>query len=62
MAGGSSSESVTAPVLSVLPQWSLPDLPVYAITPRRGEQPAKVRHALALLAAHFDLLPGPAAG
>jgi hypothetical protein len=41
---------------------SLPDLPVYAVTPRRGEQPAKVRHALALLAAHFDLLPGPAAG
>ncbi|MCK7576857.1 MAG: LysR substrate-binding domain-containing protein [Chromatiales bacterium] len=33
----------------VLPLWHLPDLPVYAITPRRGEQPAKVRHALVLL-------------
>jgi DNA-binding transcriptional LysR family regulator len=38
----------------VLPQWKLPDMPVYAITPRRGEQPAKVRHALALLAGHFE--------
>lgn len=44
-------------LLAVLPQWRLPELPVYAITPRRGEQPAKVRHALALLAAHFDPLP-----
>jgi DNA-binding transcriptional LysR family regulator len=49
-------------LVPVLPGWQLPDLPVYAVTPRRGEQPAKVRHALALLAAHFDLLPGPAAG
>jgi DNA-binding transcriptional LysR family regulator len=45
-------------LLPVLPGWQLPDLPVYAITPRRGEQPAKVRHALALLAAHFEKLPG----
>jgi DNA-binding transcriptional LysR family regulator len=44
-------------LVPVLPQWHLPDLPVYAITPRRGEQPAKVRHALALLAAHFEALP-----
>lgn len=43
-------------LVPVLPQWHLPDLPVYAITPRRGEQPAKVRHALALLAAHFEAL------
>jgi DNA-binding transcriptional LysR family regulator len=50
-------------LVPVLPgNGSLPDLPVYAVTPRRGEQPAKVRHALALLAAHFDPLPGPAAG
>lgn len=46
-------------LVPVLPQWRLPNLPVYAITPRRGEQPAKVRHALALLAAHFAKLPGP---
>lgn len=44
-------------LVPVLPGWQLPDLPVYAITPRRGEQPAKVRHALALLAAHFEKLP-----
>lgn len=44
-------------LVPVLPGWQLPDLPVYAITPRRGEQPAKVRHALVLLAAHFEKLP-----
>ena len=44
-------------LLPVLPQWRLPDMAVYAVTPRRGEQPAKVRHALALLAAHFEALP-----
>ena len=48
-------------LLPVLPQWRLPDMAVYAVTPRRGEQPAKVRHALALLAAHFDTLPGRSA-
>lgn len=46
-------------LVPVLPQWSLPDMPVYAITPRRGEQPAKVRHALALLGAHFENSPWP---
>jgi len=34
----------------VLPDWKLPDMVLHAITPRRDEQPAKVRHALALLA------------
>jgi hypothetical protein len=28
-------------------------MPLYAMTPRRGEQPAKVRHTLDLLAAWF---------
>lgn len=46
-------------LVPVLPDWRLPDMPVYAITPRRGEQPAKVRHALVLLAAHFARLPQP---
>ncbi|RZJ26498.1 MAG: LysR family transcriptional regulator [Haliea sp.] len=45
-------------LLPVLPGWRLPDLPVYAVTPRRGEQPAKVRHALDLLAVYFAGLPG----
>lgn len=40
-------------LLPVLPGWKLADLPVYAVTPRRGEQPAKVRHALELLSMHF---------
>ena len=44
-------------LVPVLPGWKLPDMPVYAITPRRGEQPAKVRHALALLAGYFEQLP-----
>lgn len=47
-------------LVPVLPQWQLPDMPLYAITPRRGEQPAKVRHALALLAAYFEKMPNPA--
>ena len=40
-------------LLPVLPGWSLADVPVYAVTVRRGEQPAKVRHALDLLVAWF---------
>ncbi|RYF37601.1 MAG: LysR family transcriptional regulator [Comamonadaceae bacterium] len=40
-------------LLPVLPGWTLADLPVFAVTPRRGEQPAKVRHALDLLVAWF---------
>lgn len=40
-------------LVPVLPDWHLPDLPVYAITQRRGEQPAKVRHALDMLGRFF---------
>ena len=40
-------------LLPVLPDWQLDDLPVYAVTQRRAEQPAKVRVALELLSAHF---------
>jgi LysR family transcriptional regulator, transcriptional activator for aaeXAB operon len=40
-------------LLPVLPGWRMRDVPVHAITPRRGEQPAKVRHALDLLTSHF---------
>lgn len=39
-------------LVPILPDWKLPDLVLHAITPRRDEQPAKVRHALALLAEH----------
>lgn len=41
-------------LLPVLPGWRLSSLPVYAVTPRRGEQPAKVRHALDLLTTYFS--------
>ena len=41
-------------LVPVLSGWQLPDRPVYAVMPRRGRQPAKVRHALSLLQAHFD--------
>lgn len=40
-------------LLPVLPAWQLEPLPVHAITARRLEQPAKVRHAMALLQKHF---------
>lgn len=43
-------------LVPVLPDWSPPDYEAYAITARRGEQPAKVRHALELLAQHFAAL------
>lgn len=33
-------------LVRVLPGWRLADFAVYAVTPRRDEQPAKVRHAL----------------
>jgi len=36
-------------LVAVLPDWKLPDLVMHALTPRRDEQPAKVRHALSLL-------------
>lgn len=45
-------------LLPVLPGWRLADLPVYALTPGRGEQPAKVRQALDLLAAYFGRVDG----
>ena len=40
-------------LVPVLPDWSPPDYEVFAITARRGEQPAKVRHTLALLESYF---------
>jgi len=45
-------------LVSLLPDWRLPDIPVWAVTPQRGGQPAKVRHALAALQAGLQQLPG----
>ncbi|MGH6646378.1 LysR substrate-binding domain-containing protein [Aquabacterium sp.] len=44
-------------VVPVLPGWSLPPLPIYALTPQRGAQPAKVRLALEALLAHMAQWP-----
>lgn len=41
-------------LLPILPGWRMSDVPVYAVTPRRGDQPAKVRYTLELLAAWFS--------
>lgn len=40
-------------LLPILPGWHLSDVPVYAVTQRRSEQAAKVRHALDLLGSCF---------
>ncbi|MBX3622135.1 MAG: LysR family transcriptional regulator [Rhizobacter sp.] len=42
----------------VLPAWALAPGPVWAVTPQRDNQPAKVRHAIAALQAHFAAAPG----
>ena len=45
-------------LISLLPEWQLPVTPVWAVTPRRDDQPAKVRHALAALQVALRQLPG----
>jgi DNA-binding transcriptional LysR family regulator len=45
-------------LLPVLAGWRAPDLPVWAVTPRRDTEPAKVRFAIEALKAHFRQLPG----
>ena len=46
-------------LVPVLPRWRLDALPVHAVTPRRREQPAKVRHAIEALRSLFTP-PAPA--
>ncbi|WP_284615188.1 LysR family transcriptional regulator [Aquabacterium humicola] len=45
-------------VVPLLTGWRLPSTPVWGVTPQRGAQPAKVRHALAALEAALRRLPG----
>lgn len=45
-------------LVRVLPEWQLPDMDIWAVTPQRDAQPAKVRMAMAALAQHFQNLPG----
>ena len=40
-------------LVPVLPDWRLEPAAVFAVTPRRSEQPAQVRHALQALQLHF---------
>lgn len=44
-------------VVPVLPGWAMPPLPVHALTPQRGAQPAKVRLALEALLTHMAQWP-----
>jgi DNA-binding transcriptional LysR family regulator len=37
----------------VLPEWRLPAIAIYAVTPRREAQPAKVRYAIEALQAQL---------
>lgn len=45
----------------VLPGWQMARGPVWAVTPQRDNQPAKVRHAIAALQSYFAAAPGTAA-
>jgi DNA-binding transcriptional LysR family regulator len=45
-------------LVRLLPDWSLPGLDIWAVTPQRDAQPAKVRMAIAVLEQHFRTLPG----
>ena len=42
----------------LLPEWEVPALPVWAVTPHRQTQPAKVRQAIVLLQDYLARLPG----
>ena len=45
-------------LVQVLPQWAPPPLDVWAVTPQRDAQPAKVRHAIDALQRYLLLQPG----
>lgn len=45
-------------LVRVLPAWQLAPLDVWAVTPQRDAQPAKVRHAVQALQAYLHAFPG----
>lgn len=45
-------------LVRLLPEWRLPALDIWAVTPQRDAQPAKVRMAITALERHFQTLPG----
>ena len=49
-------------LVPVLPDWPLPSIDVWAVTPQRNQQPANVRHAIAALLVYFSGAPGAVIG
>jgi molybdate transport repressor ModE-like protein len=45
-------------LVQVLPEWRVPPMPLWAVTPQRDAKPAKVRHAIAALQAYLRGFPG----
>jgi DNA-binding transcriptional LysR family regulator len=45
-------------LVELLPAWRLAPIDIWAVTPQRDAQPAKVRHAIAALAVRLRSLPG----
>ena len=45
-------------LVRVLPAWQLPPMEMWAVTPQRDAQPAKVRHAIDALQGYLRVLPG----
>jgi DNA-binding transcriptional LysR family regulator len=45
-------------LVALLPEWTLPPIDVWAVTPQRNRQPANVRHAIEALQAHLRQVPG----
>lgn len=45
-------------LVEILPEWRAAPIDIWAVTPQRDNQPAKVRHAIAALAAGLRALPG----
>jgi DNA-binding transcriptional LysR family regulator len=45
-------------LVELLPHWRIAPIDIWAVTPQRDHQPAKVRHAIAALAAGLRALPG----
>ena len=48
----------TGRLVRLLPQWNLGTLGIWAVTPQRDAQPAKVRQAIAALHSYLVTLPG----
>ena len=53
-------ELASGALVPLLPQWTVGGLDVWAVTPQRDAQPAKVRLAVAALAGYLAELPGMA--